>query len=949
MAGSPNDIRSRIDSCMTECIKSKSIPRQSVTELQEYFYSHSAEFSQSIAQILYEILPMFQKHPSVEKYLNVIIRIFDETVKQACSSESQDERNLTVKNILPTLELLVLGLKAKDNPVRTGCTWMIHKFLCTYIHRLLDFPPAIFEEVKKTLKVLIKDKISKIRNLAIKIAKKFDLNEIIFDISTTDPNKENRVDAIRLAEGLEYVQLISKKIFDYEPDVRIAALEKILNWELKYVDLIIKREILFMALRDRSAKAKKAALDIINKEVAGNGIQEFVKSIEVHTLEIKQQREFCRSLRVIVDQMEISDLKEVLSDLIIKILEPENEMFEIILARIVIESLMKTSPDTVYSLVPSKAIIGLIDFEHPVFPYFFTQNILKICLCLDVGDEDIRKTLISTLTRLCFSYKLTITPQTIDRAYYLMLSQDYFADSPIEVYQEYPQALGDLLEQNDNEYCRIMTEIINEIRDPLNAIQEDDQTIVVFIEDTQRQPSLLEKKLGLSKKLASIDQEIDAFEDERERLIESGEYGQALKLQEEVMAKVKEAERYELKITNIEEVIKEKLYRALILTTEMLRRIKHGVMHLDILELVTSIINPSFDISEENLHIFALECLGQCCLHKIEVCYRYIYLFKRVLDSGDNNLIEFTALKSLLDIQMVWDLTRLDKDNEHKMEVSNDTVFWIIIKSSNSPDPLIRGLAIEGISKLMLLGKIDSPIAMVSLMVPYFDSNSSTIIKQTLQVFFPSYSILSKKNSNTICEGFKLVLELFIYTSSNPTIPSPYSFNTKKIFQFICTCLSSDYIRIHGNFELDFNYHLDMFYFISKKILLNISETHNEIYSKMLTFISIQVFSDKEIALCKSLMNKITREIKNKFLTGIVETIEKRNLGYLSFEDIEDRLIDRWHQTTALIKKFLEKVAENNHSYITPAKNQDSAYKHKTSSKRPSTYKLGSDAKRFKK
>ena len=107
----------------------------------------------------------------------------------------------------------------------------------------------------------------------------------------------------------------------------------------------------------------------------------------------------------------------------------------------------------------------------------------------------------------------------------------------------------------------------------------------------------------------------------------------------------------------------------------MLRLIKHGFMHIDVLDLISSIINPAFNISDESLQALALECLAQCCLHKLEVCHRYIYLYKTVLDANCQSLMEFIALQSILDIYLVWDLSDLSKNNEETLEVSNDALF----------------------------------------------------------------------------------------------------------------------------------------------------------------------------------------------------------------------------------------------------------------------------------
>ena len=950
MAANKDGIFIQINTILTQALKYTSVPRRSVAELLDYFQSNPRLFSEAIDSILIQLLPRFRKDDYSEKALRVIILVFDELKKQVCSFESQVHSQKTLNLVLAVIERLSLGMTARDKSVREGSSWMIQKILSINIHQLLDFPEELYSKLTKQVKVLLKDKSNYIRGCAISIANQLDLNYDILCISINDKNKENRKTAIVISDCTDNIEVISQGIFDIMPEVRIATLTKIREVDIRNLSLDIRREIIFLITRDRSVKVRIKASEVITKNIQSIGLLEVFKSMELESLEFKHQKQFTICVRSIFNEMDPDLLKDFIKDPILpKLLESTCEKYELLISRIAIESLKSREDHALDSILPSQSLINLVPHIHPVFPYFFTQNIIKICICLDIGDEDTRKSLLNLLIDLCYNLELVAQPLSMDREFFLLVTHDYFAENSIEILEVIVDNIKTLLDQNPNEFSNVMSEIINNVREPLFQLQEDTH-IVVFIEDTQRNPSIFDKREALIKKIIRIEEEIDAYENEQEILIQKDQLNEALRVKKEITSKIREVEELEHRVKLVEEELKEKLLRGLILTKEMLKGIQHDNMHLDILDLVTSLVRPSLDIEDETLQILALECLGQCCLQKVEICCRYIYLFKKVLDRKSDGLLEFTALKCLIDIYMLWDLRSLTEDNEEKMEISNDSLFWIMLKHLYSKNIYIKTLIAEGIPKLMLCGKAASPIVLSQLMILYFDYNSPAAIQQILQVFFARYSVGKKIHTEIMCEAFKLVIEFFVYTSLNPNSMGgcTYLFKIKRMFDFICMCVSSEYLQAHGNFDPLLNYRLDLFYYLSKKILAGPATCQGDLYGKMLGFVNLQSFSDKELALCKAMVGKVMREYKNKCVVTVQEYLDKKQLGYFCFEDIEDVLIDRWHQSLNLTKKFFEKVLGVNINFITPSKNQDSTLKAMHTSKRGSMYQMGSDLKRFK-
>ena len=233
----------------------------------------------------------------------------------------------------------------------------------------------------------------------------------------------------------------------------------------------------------------------------------------------------------------------------------------------------------------------------------------------------------------------------MENLYFKLLSEDYFADNSLEVINIIIKLLRSLLDQHIHEFPRIIEEILNEIRDPLIAIEDSS--------NENSQSSLLSRKNQLIRKVEVIDQEIDAMENERERHIERGEYNAAIIIKQEINSKDKEAQIYEQELIKIEQEIISILYRALIIITVMLKEVKHGVIVLDISEFVKNLVLPALDIPQGPIQIIALECLTQCCLHDIEICKNNLEIFIKILEKQSESILEFIVIISVIDIYMV--------------------------------------------------------------------------------------------------------------------------------------------------------------------------------------------------------------------------------------------------------------------------------------------------------
>jgi hypothetical protein len=170
--------------------------------------------------------------------------------------------------------------------------------------------------------------------------------------------------------------------------------------------------------------------------------------------------------------------------------------------------------------------------------------------------------------------------------------------------------------------------------------------MLVIAEDTQRPPSLLEKKQGLADRISSMDDEVEALENEQERLIEIGDYKEALKIKNRVEELVENISNCEREHSRIDEQVKSILERSLILTCEMLRHSRQGEVDPNTSELVSTLIYPGLKATSEPIRCLAMECLGLFCLLKAEPCLEYMFMFKIILEKRNDEYMEFIALKA---------------------------------------------------------------------------------------------------------------------------------------------------------------------------------------------------------------------------------------------------------------------------------------------------------------
>ena len=941
MAVVAKDANYSIHEIYSKAIHYQTFPRKYLDQLLLLFEEDHESFSISLQNILLIALPHYITNSQAHKVLKITRSLFTELKKELQSHDSHKKSSKISQLITKSLTFILMGLDSKSKPCRLGCITLLDSIISLSFYELLPIPTLIQTSVLNKLKFLLRDKSSSIRAIAIKLAENLKLTEEILKFCINDPHKHNRIAAIKSSlPNLRNIKGISGKLFDIEYEIRFEALKKLMDFGIQNLDLHTRREILFISVKDRYEPMRNYSLNSLKNIIKQIGIEELLKLVEVELLDIKQQKDINTCLRVLCNSFEVTELEKLIHEkLLKKVLEKAEDFSGLLLARICIESLHSKNESVLYKILPTSEIISLLEHFHPSYPFFFTQSVLKICYCLEIQEEWIRKSLISSLISLCLNYKISIPSEKKnsqkENTYFKLLSDSYFADNSLEVVKLAVELLRALLDQHFHEFPRIMGEILNEIRDPLT------------FHESSSSPSLLHHQKSLIRQVSAIDEEIDALESEKELLLAKGEYSSIFVIRQEISRKAEAAQAYESELISIESEILNRYYRALAITTEMLREIKHGVLTIDISEFIEQLIMPALQFNQEPVQIVAFECLAQCCLHDSEVCKACLHLFTTVLQKHSDSMLEFIALVSVCDIFLVWDFKCNTLENEGN---AGEGILGLLIKYAHSEDWCIKAVAIEGITKMVMLDRVHSSSVLAYLMIPYFDKDSPAIIKQILQVFFQKFSTLRLVNCETLGNAFKMVLSLLCShlekTQSIETIDFSY-FNMNRVFGFIWNCLSSEYIKENSGESAGYNYHMDVFFFFSQEIIRKNSCIRSEIYSRFLLQIDVSGFTLEELVICKKMLVTAVRIVESNCVKAVIEKvcegIKKYSQRTVDCEALENVLMGKYLNSLKLVKGFLKHYMGWKEQGVRDGKKVNTL-----KYKRKSPYKLGSEGKKIK-
>ena len=257
------------------------------------------------------------------------------------------------------------------------------------LNQLIDLSLSIKLNLINKIKILLKDKSSSIRFIAMQIAEKLKLKDELLKIGINDPYKENRKFVIKVSEINHInIKMLFDKLYDADYEIRLETLKKIYEYGFMNLTLEFKRIILFLTVTDRVKQIRNFSMNSIQSFIKEFGIEQIMDIIELEFLNIKQQKELHIFLRELCMDFENIDLENMISQQFLQYLLVKSEnSSKILLARILIEALFKKNQSILFKILPASELIALLEYQHPFFQFFFTQNILKICACLETQEE----------------------------------------------------------------------------------------------------------------------------------------------------------------------------------------------------------------------------------------------------------------------------------------------------------------------------------------------------------------------------------------------------------------------------------------------------------------------------------------------------------------------------------------------------------------------------------
>lgn len=959
-----------VHSTLNQALEYKSVPKKFLTDLTSQFHQNPQSFSRALQSAILQLLPLFKKNPNSERGLKAILAVLDQLKKVAALSTDEKTNNSILRSIAPIIRLVIKGCEAKDKTIRLASAWLTERILSLKLREVLDFPDVLFNKIIDATRSLIRDKSKQIRYFSVNLAAKLFLIEELVQMITCDERFEIRRQAVSLVPLTpETTSVVISKLRDKDETVRYAACKRLTEFTFASLSAGDRLMIISRSISDRSEKVREECKKFISgyfSQVPDNVLKseetesyiallEFMQMIDLTMVNRNLESEVTRCLRFICKEiMKVEDLSKLLEN---ELLPGLMSVFttpgkgnmgllnssSLYLLRVVCEVLKEKDEKVIEKILPDVGSLSQLCFYYKdKSDLFMLQNMLLLTFCTDLGEEFTRAQLLDTYIELCRDLPITLAEgnhvNLIDKAYQSLHRSEFFCRTSQQIIHVIIGMVKSLLKEYDTEFSRRTVELINEIRDPLMAPLADDDMMVIA-EDTQRPPSLLEKKQALADRISSMDDEVEALENEQERLIELGDYKEALKIKSRMDELVENISSCEREHSRIDDQVKSILERSLILTCEMLRHSRQGEVDPNTSELVSTLIYPGLKATSEPIRCLAMECLGLFCLLKAEPCLEYMFMFKIILEKKNDEYMEFIALKAVLDFFMVFDFlkeeyekgcTIVDDDSDYK--VSAHTLLKYVISYLDSNDINIRSLVVEGLAKLMLLERMpDCKAVLAKLMLSFFDPNSPNTIKQSLHIFFTHYSLLSDKNAENLADAFKMVMSVIVYFLNNKDKPitkfnlSALSLN--KIFSFVFTMLNPEFLKQNAKFDVKQNYQFDMFYFLTRATELNIAGSESIIYPRMFVQTFFAAFNPKQVCVADSVLNKLKDGIKDKAalkcVTRSIELVKKRIEETSRVKDVsyEESLEQAFQQSYKLGQEFRQKVdSDDSMHLLTPMK-----------------------------
>ncbi|XP_077992118.1 condensin complex subunit 3-like [Glandiceps talaboti] len=808
-----------------ECQKSVYGHAKLLNKLKEIYENADlkTDFHTEFMQYLKYSMIVLKREPAVERTLDFIAKFavsFEDEASEA-NENSRNEENINAKekqdNFLMILfNFFLASHEANCTAVRFRCCQMINKLL-NLMGDDAQIDDDLFDRIYDNMLVRLKDKKASVRVQAVHALARLQdpsdkdcpvIKAYIYMLNN-DPNPDVRFAILTcIAPSSQTLTTVLKRTRDVKDSVRKLAFEVLAEKiHIKALRIAQRVTILQDGLNDRSDLVKHACsaklLQAWLRTFEGN-ILDLLNTLDVESSsDVAEQALTCLIKSVPCDELVqnfdlLNDKRMMDSDN----LTCESALYWRCLCQY-IKSLGTAEEGNLEKLVPTlsqlcdyvqdymekiKPSENIGNVEETLKQEFIAQQLLLLIGVLDLSDEFGRKRL--------------------DKLVHDMLVSPDISASLVKLLLD---CFNKLHRDSDSRIEKI-AEIVSDIREPITVVENP----VNEIELRQRQV-----------KLAGVRVELNQLRDELEECVANQDFPKAA----EIKARITDLEDTKASLIednqpSSQEVRTEKndpatLTKCLTIVSEMLQELATNGLNPTLKTMAELLIIPGIQNEDPVVRNLAIGCLGLCAQLCRNFAKEQLLLLMQV-SQVDLETIRVRALEGIFDLLLLFGFETFKTDDEeeevNKSKVDDgdvstedaersfnitkrakekntaNSVLTILTTLLDSESSEIRTVAAEGLSKLLLSGRIVSWKLISRLVILWYNpiTEEDIRLRHCLGSFLPIYAFASRAHQETIMEAFIPTLRTLI----NAPIFSPLAkINENNVADFLVALTNNKNLR----------------------------------------------------------------------------------------------------------------------------------------------------------
>ncbi|XP_071168942.1 condensin complex subunit 3-like [Mytilus edulis] len=502
---------------------------------------------------------------------------------------------------------------------------------------------------------------------------------------------------------------------------------------------------------------------------------------------------------------------------------------------------------------------GCDDIDIQLQKQFVIQQLLAITVYMDLADTVSRKAMENLLSS--------------------MLTADHVAFNLVKFIIPRLCEIKDYSDSLVNQ----MAVTISDIREPITTVEKD------VNEEMRRQNDL---------KIAGIRVKINQLKEDMDESIRSQDFSKAAEIKESIKGLDEERDKV-LKDNEpqTEEVKSEKtdvatLLKCQAIVAEMLEALPLKTLNPTLQTLIETLILPGIMNEDAGIRNMAVRSLGMCCLLNKDLVLVHLPLFMQA-SQIDVECVRVTSLKVMIDLlhmhgteaikhagkkpteeQLNTSCDLYEEPTDNSEQASKLVAFLTAFLDSQNSE--LRTIAAEGMSKLMLSGRVVSSKILSHLLLLWYNpvTEDDTHLRHCLGTFLPIFAFAGRSNQEMIEEAFLPTLKTIV---SAPLSSPLAEVNPDNVAELLVQLTNSKLLLENQKSEEQTTEnpgHDNLAITICNEILSNPEANTLKVFVKVLNqleFSPNNVVNLKEIAV---LTEKISKVIKDNPCLKTVEKIK---------------------------------------------------------------------------